>query len=120
MVGSTAVTVTSSYDGIFVNNSITANSVILIGKDGSQITFQFDGTTAGFYPLTAYPDAVYKSPSSKLYNSVSGSLNITSYKVDGATNTFSATFSFVAASVTNPLDTIVINNGVITNCSNSL
>jgi hypothetical protein len=117
-VGGTDVAVTAPYDGVFINNGVVNNAVSLVGKDGSEITFSFIGDTPASYQLNGYPDAVYRSSAGVQYNVVSGILTITSYKVKGATNTFSGAFSFVARAITNDQSTIAITNGVITNCSN--
>jgi hypothetical protein len=119
-VGNTNVTVSKPFDGIFNNNGTINNLVQLVGKDGSEIDFSFIGTSPATYQLKGYPDAVYTSPTGAKYNATSGTLVITSYKVDGNSNTLSGTFSFIAKSITNDQNTVTITNGIITNCSDEL
>ena len=116
--GAGDVSVAKPYDGIFDDNGVINNNVQLQGKDGSEVTLIFEGSSAATYQLKKYSDAVYKSPSGTQYNAVSGTLVISSYKVDGVTHMFSGTFSFVATSITNSQSSITITGGVITNCSN--
>ncbi len=118
-VGTVEVTVTDPYDGIFTNNGVISNQVSLPVKDGSKVSIYFKGSVPATYPLKSYSDAYYKNSSSVQYNAVRGEINVTSYKIQGATYTFSGTFNFVAKSTTNLKDSVVITGGVINNCTNN-
>lgn len=109
--------VTKPYNGIFNNNGVINNSVSLTAGDKSKITFSFKGKTPAAYPLKEYPDAVYTDSAGQNYNAYIGTLNVTEYTVNDY-YTFSGTFNFVAKSISNPNDSVVITEGVITNCSN--
>lgn len=117
-VNGTATTVEKPYDGIFVNNGEVNNTVSLTAKDGSKIKFIFIGKTTATYQLVAYPDAVYTNSAGQNYNAVRGQLNVTNYKIVDGIYTFSGNFNFVAKNITNANDSVVVTNGIITNCSN--
>lgn len=109
--------VAKPYTGIFNNNGVINNSVSLAVGDKSKITFSFKGKSPASYPLKAYPDAVYTDSAGQNYNAYKGTLVVSEYTVDDY-YTFSGTFNFVAISINNPNDSVVITEGVITNCSN--
>lgn len=117
MVNGVKKSVAKPYNGIFNNNGVISNSVSLTAGDKSKITFSFKGKSPATYPLKEYPDAVYTDSSGQNYNAYKGTLVVSEYKVDDY-YTFSGTFNFVAISINNPNDSVVITEGVITNCSN--
>ncbi|RYE27203.1 MAG: hypothetical protein EOP45_01985 [Sphingobacteriaceae bacterium] len=117
-LGTLNVTVTDPYNGTSSHNGVISNQVSLPAKDGSQVKINFAGSAPGTYQLKSYSNAYYKSASAVQYNSVRGELKVTSYTSQGIDRTFSGTFNFVAKSVTNPKDSVVITGGVISNCTN--
>jgi hypothetical protein len=119
-VGSTAFTVTKPTLSIFNDNGVIKNTMKLVPADGSKVEFYYVGSAPATYPLMSFSNGYYKNASGKQYNSISGSLVVSDYKIDGAIYKASGTFSFKAVAIAAPFDTLDINTGVFTNASNEL
>ncbi len=119
-VDGSAKTVEKPYNSIFDNNDTIINTATLSANDGSKIKLVFEGMSLKPRPLNGFPDAVYTDPQGKNYNAVRGELNVNRYSIARSIYSFSGTFNFVAKSLTNPSDSVVITEGIITNCSNEL
>jgi hypothetical protein len=120
VIGANSYSVSKPYIGIFNDNGTIKNTMTLTATDGSKIEFYFVGNTPATYPLMSFSDAYYINAAGKQYNSTSGQLIVSEYKIEGSIYKASGTFQFNATAIVAPIDSIVITSGVFTNASNEL
>ena len=108
------------YLGIFDDNGIISNTLVLDNTDGSQIEINFTGVTSGAHNLESGSDAFYKDSEGHIFNGVNGQLVISSYIIEGNIYKSSGIFHFKAKMSTAPFDSLEITDGSFTNASNEL
>ena len=106
------------YIGVFTDNGIVNNTLVLDITDGSQIEIHFPGVSPATFNLDSSHYAHYRDQNGKFYYASHGQVLISSYSVDGNKYLANGNFYFTANAMYDPYDVVDITDGSFTNASN--